>query len=226
MRRIPLVTRAVEHLIVRELRSAFHALRRIGTGLDVPPRPLVLYANHHSVHDGYALWYLATRVLGRRASVWMADWERFPFFSAAGARPFPDDDLAIRMRTLRSTRAALAADPLSTLIYFPEGRMHPAEEGLLPWPVDTIPRLDRFLGGCTWLPVALYSSWRQSDRPELFLLAGEPRSATSDTRHRLQILLEDVPARSLESSEVILEGRHSTNQRDFSALAGFFRKRL
>lgn len=226
MRRIPRVLeRAVESLIVRELRSAFSAVRLVGR-LPATQTPIVLYANHHSLHDGYALWYIARRVFRRNTLVWMQQWDRYPFFAAAGARPFPTDDPSVRVRTIRRTRAVFDDNAASALVYFPEGEMHPAEEGVGAWPNDPIIRVDRLLANPSWLPFALYTSWRSHDRPELFILPGELQPASAVTAASIETLLADAPERSLGESTLILSGRKSSNERDFSRLAGYFRNRI
>jgi 1-acyl-sn-glycerol-3-phosphate acyltransferase len=224
--RIPRVLeRAVESLIVRELRAAFHSIRLVGP-LPESQKPVVLYANHHSVHDGYALWYIARRIMHRKTRVWMQQWDRYPFFAAAGARPFPMDDPAARIRTIRQTRTFFNGNAASALVYFPEGEMHPAENGVRVWSNDAVIRLDRLLGEPAWLPFALHTSWRAHDRPELFILPGELQSAPEVGAMNLEKLLAVAPDRSLGESTSILSGRKSSNERDFSRLAGYFRNRI
>lgn len=226
--RTGLAARAVEHLIVRELRSAFHAVHVCTTSdAEFPAGPIVLYANHHTFHDGYAVWYMARHVLARRPLVWMREWERFPFFGAAGAQPFPEEDPAERRRTIRRTRARFDGDDRSALIYFPEGRMHPLEDGVEPWPSEVFPRLHRILGRPQWAPVALYPAWRENDRPELFIGLGEPRPAVDGTEFdRLAQLLGVMPDLSRAGTRIVLKGHRSRQTGDFSRLARLFRRYL
>src|SRR5690606_20216387 len=96
--------RLVEAMIVRALKGAFRRVCWVGPPPAlVPGRPVVLYANHHSFFDGYLLWLLLARHLRRPATLWMRDWDRFPFFAAVGVQPFPDEDPARRAATLRRT---------------------------------------------------------------------------------------------------------------------------
>jgi 1-acyl-sn-glycerol-3-phosphate acyltransferase len=218
----------VERLVLSEMKKAFRAVHLCG---DIPAldahRPLVVFGNHHSFHDGYAMWYLARHVLNRHVTLWMEEWDRFPFFGAAGAVPFPSGDSAQRGRSMRLTRRRFDAHPASALVYFPEGRMHAAEEGILPWPEYVLPRLHGILGEPQWLPVALYSSWRAGDRPEIFIIPGELiKRPSGSERETLTELLERAPEASLEPSRIILAGNRSRNSTSFSFLAGYFRSRL
>lgn len=80
-------------LLRRHLRRAFR--RIVWVGPWHPPRsdhPVVIYANHHAFYDAQILGYVAERVLGRHAVVWMEELDRFPFLGVLGARPFPVND--------------------------------------------------------------------------------------------------------------------------------------
>lgn len=187
----------------------------------------MLYANHHSFFDGHLLWAFARHALDCRVNLCMREWTRFPFFGEAGALPFPDGDASSRAATSRETARRLRADTWHTLLLFPEGAMHPAEEGVLPWPADQIVRLSRILPAAAFCPIAIYHSWRDADRPVAFRGVGEavPGASGSEWRHLSDLLLE-MPRLSLENSDVLVTGKQSMNERwNFRFLAPLFRLR-
>ena len=138
-----------------------------------PGRPLVVYANHHVYHDSFLLWHLLTRGLGRPMVVWMAEWERAPLFGPIGALPFPEGDARARAATIRETVRRMTADPRTALYVYPEGHMHPPEDGVLPFKAD-LPRLARLLPPeVAFVPVGVRTSWWGESRPTALLGAGE-----------------------------------------------------
>ena len=71
---------AVSALVRRDLRRTFRRVSWIGPPPHLPPdRPVIAYANHRHALDGHLLWLLA-RWLSRPFAIWMAEWDRFPFF--------------------------------------------------------------------------------------------------------------------------------------------------
>ncbi|PSQ74578.1 MAG: acyltransferase, partial [Bacteroidetes bacterium QH_9_64_21] len=119
------IRRLVEALLRFGLRRTFRQVCWVG---DWPPSlpdgPVIAYANHHHFYDGHLAWLLFPRRLDRPSTIWMADWERAPFFAAVGAQPFPDDDPARRAATLRRTARRFRAHPRTVLVYYPEGTLH------------------------------------------------------------------------------------------------------
>ena len=123
----------VERILRRSLAEAFRRVVLVGDPVDSDPgRPVVLYANHHYFHDSFLLW-LVLRSFGRTSVSWMAEWDRVPLFAPVGARPFPPDDPARRATTIRATARSFVSNPAIGLIYFPEGVLHQASNGILPW---------------------------------------------------------------------------------------------
>lgn len=228
-RRTPLFGRAVERLMRRALRGAFARVDWVGPLPQVPPdASVVLYANHHSFYDGYLLWRVVDELLGRRALTWMAEWHRFPFFAAVGALPFPPDDARTRAATIRRTAQRFAAGPHWGLVYFPEGVLHRAEEGLLPFETALLPRLDTILPHKVWLPVAVYCTWDGGDRPVVRMAAGEAHAALDGGEHaRLDALWHSLRTPDAPVTRALLPRRAPTQHRwDFSIAAPFFRRYL
>lgn len=213
---------AAEWILRRGLRTSFSNIWLLGDA-DVPPadRPLILYLNHHTYMDGHLAWLFAKRVLRRPAVTWMQEWDRYPFFRGAGALPFPQNNTARRSRTIRSTRAMMAENPSTVLVLFPEGRLHPAEEGILSFP--PLERIGVILNA-VWCPLAIHVSWRQADRPDAFLKLGRwHEQITGDEQAKLEELVESARDDSLEPQSRIFEGRKGIDKRvDLRILARWF----
>ena len=204
-----------------------------------PGRPLVVYANHHVYHDSFLLWHLLTRGLGRPMVVWMERWEQAPLFGPIGALPFPDGDpgsspgQATRARagTIRETVRRMTADPRTALYLYPEGHMHPPEDGLLPFQTD-LPRLARLLPPATaFVPVGIRTSWWGQSRPTAILGAGEAHAPPDGgERERLAAVLARLDAvrpTDLDAGNAItvFDGSPGPDERwDLSPVAPLFRR--
>ena len=216
--------------MARTLRGTFRRVVWVGPPPALPPgAPVVLYANHHGFHDGYLLWWLVGRTLGRPALVWMEAWDQVPLFGPIGALPFPPDDPARRLRTIRTTARRMAADPATVLFLFPEGDLRPPDAGLGPFRAD-LPRLARLLPpGTQWWPVALRTTWWGEDRPTALLTADPPHPAPDGGEaDRLAALLARLAATRPADvahgrARLLLDGRRSPAERwDLSRLAPLF----
>lgn len=210
-------------LIARSLR------RRFGRVLwsspwPLPPAdaPLVLYANHHLFYDSYLLGWFIERVLRRRAVVWMEDLDRFPFFAALGAMPFPRHSARRRAATVRRTARLMAQDPSTVLFYYPEARLHPAAEGLLDFGPDRFARLDRVLPAHKrWWPVALDVTDTHRAYPTVRMIAGDAHdTSTGHERLVLADLLARLEGVDPRDCTVLLGGARDPDQRwDFGFAA-------
>ncbi len=213
---------AVERIIRHGLRTSFHNIWLVGEAV-LPPtdRPLVLYPNHHTYMDGHLAWLVAKRVLNRPAVTWMQEWDRYPFFRSAGALPFPINHPARRARTIRTTRSLMHAEPSTVLVLFPEGRLHPAEEGILHFP--PLDRIANILDAA-WCPLAIHVSWREADRPDAFLKLGRwHEHITGNERATLAALVESARRESTSASTRLFTGRRAIDKRvDLRAISKWF----
>jgi len=148
----------------------------------------------------------------------MEELDRFPFLAALGAAPFPTDNAARRIRTVRRTARLMKQVPTTALIYFPEAHLHPIESGVLPFPDDRVGRLgDIFPTACFW-PVALrVGGWHEAT-PTATLTGGEwHERPTGNERQALEDLLHRLHAASEGDERVLLDGRPGPNERwDFA----------
>jgi len=206
------VRHLVAALIVRDLRRTFRRVLWAGPDPTLPARPVVAYANHQSVHDGYLLWLLA-RSLGRRFLVWMEEADRFPFFALEGALPFPHGEDRRRARTIRRTRRLLRTVPGAFLAYFPEGELHPSDEAVREIPAAPLERLHRALGEPYWWPIAIHQTWRGDALPVALLGGGPVTAHPPATAH---VALEALRRRlrdAVEPERTLLDGTPGPHER-------------
>ncbi len=218
--------RVVSHLMIQDLRKAFRRVCWVGHAPDFPPGiPIVLYTNHHNFFDGHLAWLVIRRMLNRRTLTWMADWDRFPFFSVQGALPFPADDAKRRAETIRSTVRRFRESSPPVLVYFPEGHLHTPDDGVMAFDHHFLSRLDRLLPEKMWWPVAIHVTWAAESLPTVFLAGGEPHARIDgEEKARLETLLRALRNRTPDSLTVLLEGRHSPQERwNFAFLSRFFK---
>ncbi len=219
-------------MIRRDLRQTFRRLVWVGPepwteGTLAPNRPLVLYTNHHSFHDGYFLWWLTHHTLARPPILWMNEWERIPLFGPLGTLPFPTDDRAQRLATIRETARRLHADPARVFLYFPEGELRPPDAGLGEFDAGAFARLARlFPADAQWWPVGMRVTWWGEDRPTGLLTGGPPHDAPDgDERSHLQALLAELQAVRPGAGRTLLDGTASAHERwNLAALAPLFRR--
>ncbi len=219
----------VRRMLRRDLRAAFRRVAWVGAAPRLPRGvPVICFANHHSYYDGHLLWLVVEEMLGRPATLWMADWDRFPFFGAAGAQPFPEGDARRRSATLRRTARRFREDPETVLIYFPEGRLRAPEEGIAPFSEKTFERLDRLFPEKVWWPVAIHVTWWGEAKPTALLSGGAPHAeATGRERACLAAQWNALCSQRPHAYLTLLEGRPGVAERwDFSLASRFFRRYL
>lgn len=214
-------------LMRRSLRRTFRRVVWAGPPLDVEPgRPIVLYANHQYHHDAYLLWLLL-RSMDRAALTWMQEWDRYPFFAAVGALPFPDRDTARRARTVRTTAARFRRRPDSGLIWFPEGRLHGSDEPLLPFPTQGPERMHAILGRPQWAAVGIRVVWAEEARPTAFLGGDMTAAPDGNEADRLARAVNSLPADPHAAGHLLLEGVRGVEERfQMQALRPLFSRYL
>ncbi|MEP0547909.1 MAG: acyltransferase [Rhodothermales bacterium] len=224
----------VEGLIERDLGRTFRRVVWVGpepwhgAGATLAPdRPLVIYTNHHSFHDGYFLWLLARRVLDRPPLLWMNEWERTPLFGPLGALPFPLDDPAQRLATIRETARRLRDRPEHAFLYFPEGELGPPDAGVAEFSPSAFSRLAKLLPDETqWWPVGIRVTWWGEDRPTVLLGGSAPHDAPDGgERDRLRHAIDTLCSTQPGSGRTLVEGRPSAHERwDLGRLAPLLRR--
>lgn len=223
-----LMRRLVEALLWFDLYRAFRRVTWVGPWPpDLPDGPVIAYANHHHFYDGHLAWLLFRARLGRPPTLWMAEWDRFPFFAAVGAQPFPPDEPTRRAATLRRTARRFQACPQTVLVYFPEGRLHPPDEGLGAFDQAAIRRLARLYPDALWWPYAVHVTWQEAPTPTVLLTGGVPHTADGRERARLQSLWDRLHTPHPAPTHLLLDGTGSLEEWwDFTFASSFFERYL
>jgi len=224
---VALARRIVSALLRWDLHWAFRRVSWIGSPPSLPDGPVIAYSNHHHYYDGHLAWLLFRRTLNRHPTLWMADWDQFPFFAAVGAQPFPPDDPARRAATLRRTARRFRSQARPVLVYYPEGTLHPPEEGLHTFDATAITRLARLYPQATWWPYAVHVTWRNEATPTALLTGGSPHDADGNERNRLKCLWERLRSPTDRPSHTLLRGRRGAEEWwDFTFASAFFERYL
>ena len=225
---VALARRLVAALLRWDLRHAFRRVCWVGGTLpDLPDGPVIAYANHHHFYDGHLAWLLFRARLERRPTLWMEEWDRFPFFAAVGAQPFPTDDPARRAATVRRTARRFRAHPSTVLVYYPGGTLHPPEDGIQAFQAEAVTRIARLYPSATWWPYAVHVTWRNEATPTAFLTGGTSHEADGHEHDRLQRLWQRLQTPSDRPTKTLLRGRQSLEEWwDFSFASSFFERYL
>jgi 1-acyl-sn-glycerol-3-phosphate acyltransferase len=217
----PLFARAFAWYAERLLRGHFRALHVRGS---LPPvnEPLLVVAQHVGWWDPLVFFHLSrVRFVGKHyVMMEEANLRQFPFFGWLGAFSL---DRRARGAALPSVRYALARlrEPGARVWIFPQGALQPADFRPL-----------RCEPGAGWLaartetlavPVALRYEFLESQRPEIFVSFGTPRTVLP-VGHPAGVdpvadmltaeadrLRDDVYRAQLDGFDRILEGRRSVS---------------
>jgi 1-acyl-sn-glycerol-3-phosphate acyltransferase len=199
-------------MIRRSVRQRFHSVLLYR---EIPAiyTPAVLYANHHGWHDGYLAFHLLQR-LKIEAVDWIQEFDAFPLFRFVGGMPFPLDDAARRITTIRRT-LRLMRETKRSLLIFAEGTLHRAPE-ILP-----LGRALQVVGervpNAVFVPLAIVYEMSLHERPQAYLSLGEPSKFTDleDLRRSLERELETLKVQIREGAnfEVLVRGTADVNER-------------
>lgn len=220
--------RVVEMMLRWSLRRSFRRVCWVGSWPPpLPDGPVIAYTNHHHFYDGHLTWLVCTERLARPSTLWMQDWDAFPFFAPVGVQPFPADDPARRAATIRRTARWFRKRPATVLVYFPGGTLHPPERGIAFSGAST-QRLARLFPDATWWPLAIHVTWRGASAPTALLAGGRPHGeADGSEPERLRTVWETLRTSVPGTTRTLLEGRRSASEVwNFSFLAPFFERYL
>jgi 1-acyl-sn-glycerol-3-phosphate acyltransferase len=218
----------VEALLRSDLRGAFRHVYWVGEWPPaLPDAPVIAYANHHHHYDGHLGWLLFQERLSRPATLWMAEWDRFPFFGAVGAQPFPPDAPTRRAATLRRTARRFREAPETVLIYYPEGEMRSPDAGIGAFEESALARLARLYPQAHWWPLAVHVTWRGHSRPTAFLTGGSVHDRPERAHERLSRRWQALRRPDPSPRRLLLEGRRTAAEIwRFSFAAPFFSRYL
>jgi hypothetical protein len=139
-----------------------------------PGAPLILVANHVSWWDGFLLREVHRRLRpqARLTNVMLAgELARRPLLRALGAEPVQPGSAASLRALMRRLDELRADDPEFVLVFFPQGRIWPADRRPLGFRTG-IERIVRRLAPATVLPVGLRIEPLNTVRPVGFVSVG------------------------------------------------------
>jgi len=217
-----------EALLRFDLRRSFQRVCWVGEWPpDVPEGPLIAYANHHHFYDGHLAWLLFRARMNRCPTLWMAEWDRFPFFAAVGAQPFPPDAPSRRAATIRRTARHFRNRPRPVLVYYPEGTLHSPDDGIRAFDPSALQRLGELYPEASWWPYAVHVTWWDDATPTALLAGGDSHEPDGQERTRLQHLWQLLRTPDRPSTHLLLQGYGSLEEWwDFSFTASFFKRYL
>jgi hypothetical protein len=140
-----------------------------------PGAPIILIANHVSWWDGFLLREVHRRLRprARLTNVMLAgELSRRPLLRALGAEPVQPGSTASLRALMRRLDELRSGDPEFVLVYFPQGRIWPADRRPLGFRTG-IERIVRRLAPATILPVALRIEPLNTVSPVGFISVGQ-----------------------------------------------------
>jgi 1-acyl-sn-glycerol-3-phosphate acyltransferase len=177
------VGRLVDGMIRRSVRRTFRGVYWQPPAAPVP-EPAIYVPNHHGWHDGYVM-YLALSELGLKGfHDWIEEFDRFPFFAKVGGMPFPANAPTVRAATIRRTIRLLREEQRS-LMLFAEGVLHRPPE-LLRFG-KALEMLSNKVPEAKVIPVGIRYEHAMHERPEAYLLFGEPVELGPDLSRRTRL---------------------------------------
>lgn len=218
----------VEAMLRFDLRRAFRHVYWVGEWPPpLPDGPVIAYANHHHYYDGHLGWLLFQEHLNHSATLWMAEWDRFPFFGAVGAQPFPPDDPSRRAATLRRTARRFRDTPRTVLIYYPEGELRSPDDGIASFDREALHRLASLYPKAQWFPLAIHVTWCGHARPTALLTGGPAHEADGQEHERLTMHWQHLQESDHSPLYLLSEGSSSAAERwRFSFATSFFERYL
>lgn len=202
-------------MIRRSVRQKFHNVWWIAPELSFP-EPCVFVPNHHGWFDGYLMYHAVTR-LGRVTLDWIAEFDAFPLFRFCGGMPFPADDPSARARTIRTTIRKMQRENVNLLL-FAEGVLHRPPEVLTFG--KSLDLVCKRVPEAKVVPVAVRYELSLHERPEAFIVFGEPLAAqglkAEEVRLKVKSLL-DLSAKQISFDrsrfEILAAGTPDVNER-------------
>ena len=202
----------------------FHSLELIGGLPSLDSRyPLLIIPNHSTWWDGFFVCLLNSERLKRTLFMMMLDEQlaRFRFFSLVGAYGIRPGERKAVLESLRYT-AELLDCPQNAVCIYPQGEFRRFESRPLGFGrgVDSVLKIHG--GPVTVVPLGIRCELLQEQRPDAFLMMGEPRIFSSDNfpgiswledqEQELLDRLTDSIAKG-DRGEQLVKGRGSANSR-------------
>lgn len=198
-------------MIRRSVRKRFHTVHWIPPKVNLET-PCIFVPNHHGWFDGYLMFHVI-KTLGIPTLDWIQEFDAFPLFAKIGGMPYPLNDLKRRSATVKRTIRLMKEDNWSLLL-FAEAHLHPPPTLLefgraLEVIAEKVPNAQV-------IPVGIKYELSLHERPEAFILLGEPveggEKIAERTRDEVQHLLDRIP-NERDNFEILVKGTLDVNER-------------
>lgn len=183
------------------------------TGPKSVTAPTVFVTNHHGWFDGF-LMYLLVKRLGVVTIDWMQEFDQFPLFRTIGVLPFPADDPARRMQTIRETVRKMKEENVSLLFFAGGNLTRPTTE--VPSSTEhSLKQLRKLVGNVTFTPVCIQYEMSLHERPEAIIRLGSATTDPAVATHQLGELLQMPfePEALVLASEILIAGKADASDR-------------
>jgi 1-acyl-sn-glycerol-3-phosphate acyltransferase len=205
----------VDGMMRRSVRKRFHNVWWSPPSQPVK-EPCIFVPNHHGWFDGHLMYHAVTS-LGKVTVDWIAEFDAFPLFRFCGGLPFPSNDSSRRAATIRTTVRRMQQEKINLLL-FAEGVLHRPPEVLTFG--KSLDLICRHVPEAHVIPVAIRYEHSMHERPEAYLLFGNPCPAqglkSEEVRLKVKSLL-DLSAKQIsfnpDSFTLLAKGTPDVNER-------------
>jgi 1-acyl-sn-glycerol-3-phosphate acyltransferase len=198
-------------MIRRSVRRRFHTVYWRPPEFEIQA-PVIFVPNHHGWFDGYLMFHVATAL--RVPTVdWIQEFDAFPMFAKVGGMPYPLNDLKRRAATVKRTIRLMREGGWSLLL-FAEAHLH--EPPVLLAFGKALETVAAKVPGVQIVPVGIHYQMSQHERPEAFIVFGNPIAQAVDvcgeSRSAVASLLAELDTDRTQW-EVLVKGTPDVNER-------------
>lgn len=206
------VGRAVGAMIRRSVRKSFRRVYIKDDSISTQS-PIIFVVNHHGWFDGYLMYHVVSQ-LRKKSLDWIEEYDSFPLFRFVGGMPYPRNDTAKRVETVRKTIRAMKEEGKS-LVLFAEGVLHDPPSVLKFG--RSLELLCKKVPEAEIVPVSIRYDLSIHQRPTAKIWLGPNLKGTPEiceqSRQAIENQLTRIEAMSLSQFSVLVEGTPDVNER-------------
>lgn len=206
------VGRVVGAMIRRSVRKSFRRVYMKDDSTSTQS-PIIFVVNHHGWFDGYLMYHVVSQ-LRKKSLDWIEEYDSFPLFRFVGGMPYPRNDTAKRVETVRKTIRAMKEEGKS-LVLFAEGVLHDPPSVLKFG--RSLELLCKKVPEAEIVPVSIRYDLSIHQRPSAKIWLGPNLKVTSEICEQSREVIVNQLARiesiSLSQFTVLVEGTPDVNER-------------
>jgi len=199
------------------MRKQFHGIYSLGQIPEIDPDyPLLLVPNHGTWWDGFLVYLLNVRLIGRTLYLMMLERQlrHYWFFQYVGAYPINPGNTASVRKSLSYTAYTMERHPDQpvAICIFPQGELRPARFRSLSFRRGIEVVLKKYEGAVNLLPLGIYAGFFLEQRPEVYLRFGENTVLSGQSFPGMEWLEQEVESvlGKLRAGAGTEEGRRTT----------------